>query len=653
MLIGKKEKKDKKEIRGKKAVKSRKAVRIRREDNQEKGKIKKKTEGQSRQEKGSLSLRLRGRPLQKKELLLLAGGTALLLCLAAGLTAAGVNAYRHRQAEVMARQEREEQEAVERARLEEEARKKREAQELVVKRREYWERQRRKIAGQKKLAELRAKQAEVKLPEENADAFVSDISCEITGGRKRVSLFGRTETIPQSDDGYYYLFSIKSYEEGLREGQEPILAAVKRKEFRLTANLYRGEERSRLFDKFLVAVKENGAYVPVSKPVYITNPEGAASFTQAFPETASKKGLLVDPARLSGGELEDLGVRHAAYNIPVANIIGGTTNATYPTIPYNYQGKTYYFNGQTMAEYDLVFSTLSKKGIVITAILLNNRSGAYPYLVHPKAQDGSAPYYMFNATDQTSADHLAAIGTFLAERYSGKGYGRVDNWVIANEINARKAWNYMEYMGVKEYTDEYAKAFRIFYTAIRSVNANARVYLCLDQTWNRNLKTADTYDARDVLDAFNERIREEGQLDWGVAYHPYPVPLTWAKFWDMPGNYKRMGLILDSVDTPMISPENVHVLTDYLRQENFLDRDGRVRPVLLSEVGFTSAQGEAVQGEALERAFAIVNANPHIDALLLNRQTDAPEEVAQGLAFGLNHADGSHKAAYGVYKSLK
>ena len=36
--------------------------------------------------------------------------------------------------------------------------------------------------------------------------------------------------------------------------------------------------------------------------------------------------------------------------------------------------------------------------------------------------------------------------SFLANRYAGTGHGKVMNWVIGNEINARKEWNYIEYM---------------------------------------------------------------------------------------------------------------------------------------------------------------------------------------------------------------
>ena len=43
-------------------------------------------------------------------------------------------------------------------------------------------------------------------------------------------------------------------------------------------------------------------------------PEAVAKYTGARTDAASIKGLIVDPAKLSGGEIEDLGVKHAAYS---------------------------------------------------------------------------------------------------------------------------------------------------------------------------------------------------------------------------------------------------------------------------------------------------------------------------------------------------
>ena len=46
----------------------------------------------------------------------------------------------------------------------------------------------------------------------------------------------------------------------------------------------------------------------------------------------------------------------------------------------------------------------------------------------------------------------------------------------------------------------------------------------------------------------------------------------------------------------MVTMANIDVVTDYLQQEEFLMEDREVRPVTISELGYTSSDGEDVQG---------------------------------------------------------
>lgn len=485
------------------------------------------------------------------------------------------------------------------------------------------------------------------LTETDAAHFADISECIISPDNGRVSVTVSGEGIPKSDDKFYYLFALNTYDNGIAEGADYLDREYKDRETHLAAGLNYNTSGSRLYKKFVAAVKIDGKFVQVTQPKYITNPEVIAKYTSVFQQPASIKGILVDPNKLRGNELNDLGVKQAAYNIPVARLLGPTTSAAYPTVYYTYNGRTYTLNGQVIAEYDLVFSTLTAKGITTTAIILNNYSSAYPQLIHPQARSGgSAPYYMFNGAEESGVEYMAAVGSFLAERYSGNSHGRISNWVIANEINARKEWNYMAHTDTESYVEEYAKAFRVFYTAIKSVSSSARVYISLDQQWDRNIKNNTNYDARDVLDAFNDNISSKGNIDWGVAQHPYNVPLTEARIW------KASKYVEHNAGTSMLTMANIEVLINYLRQEHFLNDDGEVRSILISELGYTSNAGEANQAAAFAYAYYKMEAYDEIDGFLLNRQTDAPEEVAQGLSFGLSSAGGGHKQIYNVFKYI-
>lgn len=509
-----------------------------------------------------------------------------------------------------------------------------------------------KISERKSVEEVLLMLTVDELPTEGRTAFLTIENCLInTENTAKVIVNYSVPYVPVSDDDYYYLFELAAYE--TEHGDEYVDKTSKWKlDTAFSFNLNHNSASSRLFSKFVVAVLIDGEYVDISRGHYITNPEAVAKYTAEHPTASSIKGLIVDPAKLSGGEIEDLGVKHAAYNIPIGYILGETSNAIYPTVYYNYNGKTYAFNGQRIAEFDLVFSSLSKKGVVTTAVLLNDKNGAYPQLIHPNAGGGSAPYYMFNASDETGCEYLEAVATFLANRYSGSGKGKISNWVIGNEINARAAWNYMDYTSVEEYTREYANAFRIFYNGIKSVNAGANVYISLDQLWDRNQGTKDAYDAKDVLDAFNADISLRGNIDWGLAHHPYPVPLTWPKFWAMPSRYASMKLVRNSVDTPYITVQNIYVLTDYMQRSEMLNPDGEVRSIAITEVGFGSDHGEELQAAAYAYAYKLAANNPHIDMFILNKQADMAVEIAQGLSLGINRSNGSHKYIYNVFKYI-
>lgn len=487
--------------------------------------------------------------------------------------------------------------------------------------------------------------------------FATITSCEISELEKsKIAISGTLDGIPESDDNKIYLFSLATYESTISDGAEPIISTDIQWDhtFRFRVNLNYNQSNSRLYDKFVVAVLQNGTYTIISAPRYVTNPEAIAAYTYSYPEAASIKGLLVNPFMLETSELEDLGVKQAVYNIPIGNILGQTTNAIYPTVYYTYNGQTYAFNGQVVAEYDYIFSSLTSKGIIISAVLLNNWNSSYLDAIHPNARTVvSTPYYMYNGNTEAGVELLAAVGSFLASRYSGTQYGQVVNWIIGNEIDARIEWNYYPTTDVTTYTTEYAEAFRVFYNAIKSINSCARVYMPITSTWNRNLGDSVGYDGRDILDAFNEVMSAGGNIDWGLSHHPYPVPLTNAAFWDMPTAYKNMNLIQHNVDTPMINMGNLEVLTDYLCQEEFLTDDGEVRSIVLGELGFTVLSGgEGVQAAAFAYAYYVAEANQHIDAMLLSGETDIAEEVAQGLAVGLSDANGNHRQIYNVYKQI-
>ena len=220
-------------------------------------------------------------------------------------------------------------------------------------------------------------------------------------------------------------------------------------------------------------------------------------------------------------------------------------------------------------------------------------------------------------------------------------------WIIGNEVNAKKEWNYMSTSSLSDYTAAYTRAFRVFYNGIKSVNAGAKVYISLDQQWDRNRSNAADFDARDMLDMFAGSFKSYGDVDWGLAQHPYSYPNDNTAFWN------ASSLVTNSFDTSIITMNNIDVLTNYMKQESMLDTSGNVRSIILSEVGYSSSSGQALQAAAFAYAYTKMEKNGYIDALMLSRQTDAGDEIAAlGLALGLQTTGGGKKQIWNVFKYI-
>lgn len=470
--------------------------------------------------------------------------------------------------------------------------------------------------------------------------------CSVQSDKTTLSYTLTMPDIPKSDDAMIYLFAFGTCETCDFSGNVDRLPVTSERKA-TTCRLSWSYEEGQLFRQFVPAMLVDGQYRPLSDGVCISNPEMLADTVDNAPQPKSKKGLLLDPQMLGTPLLTDLGVQYAIYNIPLSHIMGETTDKTFPTISYEYQDNTYIFNGAAINGYDYLFSYLTELGINSTAIILNDWNDAYPQLVHPlsRNKESRAYYYAFNTADIEGCLYLEAIASFLTERYSGKEHGLVSNWVIANEINQYKVWNYMDTDDIMVYAAEFEKALRIFYYAAKSNYADAKVYFSIDHDWNSNRGNDEKYfNAKEVVAAVNEMAGQKGNYDWGLAIHPYPNPLTKVNYWTE--KYDK------TPDAPVLTLMNLSTVTDFLSQEAYLDRNGNVRSITVTELGFTSASGEKLQAAAFAYCYYIIEDNPYVDAFIMNRQTDALEEVKQGLSFGIYEMDQTPKYICDVYKYI-
>lgn len=473
-----------------------------------------------------------------------------------------------------------------------------------------------------------------------AGRAVSIDSCTISGSEVICAL--SAADIPASDDGKYYIYANEVYQDGTA-GKVVAMADIG-KSVVVSFPLNYGTADSHLSRKFLVAVKSGGRMTQVSNEHYITNPESIAAYTSArIP--AGIKGILPG-AGINDGSLQYLEIQQVLYNINVGEICSAASVAG--SIPFDYNGTTYYFDGTVISNYDALVKYLNAIGIQVTLVILNTGEGAYAQdLIHPLSLGGDCPGYALNVANEAGVGRLKAIGAFLGKRYSGtQGCGQVDNWILGNETNARTSWWYSSSTSLDLNVNMYAKAFRIFYNELKSNNANARIYNSIDQEWNRK-SNPGSFLAREYLDQFNYYMAREGNIDWGLSYHPYNSPLYDPYAWNGPAVWVK-----DSITTPYITMQNIDILIDYMHQPAFLNPMGEVRSISLAEIGYTSAFGAENQEASVAYGYLKAASLPDVDAFILYRQTDDPHEMLSNLALGLEDMAGNHKAAYDIYKNL-
>ncbi len=474
-----------------------------------------------------------------------------------------------------------------------------------------------------------------------AGRTVSIDSCTISGSDVICSI--SASNVPASDDGKYYIYANEVYQDGT--AGTVVAAADIGKAVSVSFPLAYGTSDSNLSRKFLIAVKSGGQLTQVSDEHYITNPESIAAYTSARRDTGIK-GILPGSV-INDGSMQDLGIQQVIYNINLGDICADGSAAGSIAFPYN--GATYYFNGTVIANYDSFIKYLNNSGIQVTLVILNNggSSANAQDLIHPLALGGDCPGFALNTANEAGVGQLKAIGAFLGKRYSGtQGCGQVDNWILGNETNARTSWWYSSSTSLDLNVNMYVKAFRIFYNEIKSNNGNARIYNSIDQEWNRK-SNPGSFLAKEYLDQFNYYMLREGNIDWGLSYHPYNSPLYDPYAWNGPAVWVKEG-----ITTPYITMQNIDILIDYMHQPAFLNPAGEVRSISLAEIGYTSAFGAENQEASIAYGYLKAASLPDVDAFMLYRLTDDPHEMLSNLDLGIEDTAGNHKAAYEIYKYL-
>lgn len=347
-----------------------------------------------------------------------------------------------------------------------------------------------------------------------------------------------------------------------------------------------------------------------------------------FPNPPSIKGLqvqMIDDALA-------LGIHHAGVNINITGLVDLEKRPENPK--RSIDGFEFSFNEAYFQSLDAQIKPLSDKGVLVYLIVI-----AYPskneavdaLAIHPDARkDYKYTVGGFNSKTPEGRAWLKAVSMEMASRWSGARpeCGRVWGWIVGNEVNSHWIWSNIGNKPLADAVAEYAQAFRIIHGSVRQASENARLYISFDHHWAggmHGISVEEAVGGRDYLDAF---AKLNGDLDWHVAWHPYPEDLRNPRAW-------ADKTVTGDENSNKITFKNLEVLCRYLRKPELLFK-GETRRVILSEQGFhtpASADGEALQAAAYAYAWEKCQKLPLIDAFIYHRHVDHSHEG--GLLLGL------------------
>ena len=265
------------------------------------------------------------------------------------------------------------------------------------------------------------------------------------------------------------------------------------------------------------------------------------------------------------------------------------------------------------------FEDCTVKGMTISA------SGFYG----PQGRVVRQKLAMPDMLSRDAVEAYAATMNFLCERYSTEEHGRIHHWIVHNEIQAGYYWTNAGERTIQTYMNLYERSMRLVQTIARQYDPNAKALISLDHGWT--YRGSDrAYAGKDLLEQLLKYSRQEGDFDWGIAFHPYPQDINNPRTWlDDQATY--------SYSTPYITPKNLEVLDAWASLPSVCYNGTEPREIQFSEQGINSPDYEplSLTNQAAGLAWSLAKLQ-HLDNVITyayHLWADAHEEG--GLRLGL------------------
>lgn len=457
------------------------------------------------------------------------------------------------------------------------------------------------------------------VPKESVNAAeqpVSVTSCKLNTSGSKITVKAKVKQKTRAMGSKLYLLNLNANASETGKKSAKPLVSVKAKKG--TISFKTDYNSSMLFQKFVIAYKAGKKYKIVSNARYITNPGVLATYKGKGPKAASKKGLQVEDL----SDALELGTQHAVINWTLNSLLNdGAINK----MSFTYKNKTYYLDADQLQRNDELVRAYNAAGVRVTIILLLPRDAGS---TGTKAMQYGGYNYTLYSSVKTSTKKgcqtFEAIMSYLAQRY-GTQENLVSGWILGNEVNSACIWNYGGNKSLTSYMENYARAFRICYNAVKSVSKNSNVYISLDNNWNYDNDGSGKryFTSKAVLDMFYKKLKEKGKISFQIAYHAYPEGMSDPVFWDD-------AKATSSTQAKIINFKNLKTLTNYVKKQF-----GSDCKIMLSEQSFNSSKGEAVQAAAYAYAYYMCEGNNMIEAFIYGRHVDHPSEMSLGYRWGL------------------
>ncbi len=331
----------------------------------------------------------------------------------------------------------------------------------------------------------------------------------------------------------------------------------------------------RIYSRWVIAEK-NGATYTYKSFAHFADDVGEAAVNY-LPEVKpeNKKGLGGFGGAQAIADLVPLGLKSITSNVIYSSVLSLTPSS----LPFVFNGKTYYMNATTVANLDATYKACAESNTIVSVIILipiNGSQAQQDIFRHPDSES-TASYSMANVTSLNGLNYYAAVTAFLAERYSRPDnlYGRVTNWIIHNEVDAGSVWTNAGQKAMETYTELYDRSMRTVYYTIRKYNPAGKVFASITHHWSLQVD----YAPNKLLGFLVDLSKKQGDYEWGLAYHPYPENLFDFEIW------KDTQINFNLNTSPLITPKNIELIDTWIRQKSSLYKGLKVRSLIFSEEG--------------------------------------------------------------------